>query len=62
VRAYYHCKHCHSGHCPRDARLGLDGSDLSRGATEAAALAGAVGSFAEAAEKGAAQTDRVAAE
>lgn len=50
-RAYYHCKHCHSGHCPRDARLGLDGSDLSRGATEAAALAGAVCSFAEAAQK-----------
>lgn len=50
-RAYYHCRHCHTGHCPRDARLGLDGSDLSRGAAEAAALAGALSSFAEAAEK-----------
>jgi hypothetical protein len=50
-RAYYHCKHCHVGHCPRDARLGLDGSDLSRGAGEAAALAGTLSSFAEAAQK-----------
>jgi hypothetical protein len=50
-RAYYHCAHCHTGHCPRDPRLGLDGSDLSRGATEAAALAGAVSSFAEGAQK-----------
>ena len=50
-RAYYHCGHCHSGHCPRDAQLGLDGSDLSRGATEAVALAGAVTSFAEGARK-----------
>jgi hypothetical protein len=51
TRAYYHCAHCHRGHCPRDARLGLDGSDLSRGATEAAALAGAVSGFAEGATK-----------
>jgi hypothetical protein len=50
-RAYYHCRHCHAGHCPRDARLGLSGSDLSRGAAEAATLAGALGSFAEAAQK-----------
>lgn len=50
-RAYYHCRHCRAGHCPRDARLGLDGSDLSRGAAEAVALAGALSSFAEAAEK-----------
>ena len=50
-RAYYHCPHCCAGHCPRDARLGLAGSDLSRGATEAVALAGALSSFAEAAQK-----------
>jgi len=50
-RAYYHCRHCHAGHCPRDAALGLTTSDLSRGATEAATLAGTVTSFAEAARK-----------
>jgi hypothetical protein len=50
-RAYYHCPRCHAGHCPRDAALGLTTIDLSRGATEAVALAGALGSFAEAAEK-----------
>jgi hypothetical protein len=48
-RGYYHCRSCRAGHCPRDAALGLTGSDLSRGAREAAALAGALGSFAEAA-------------
>lgn len=51
ARAYYHCPRCHAGHCPRDARLGLTAGDLSRGATEAVALAGALGSFAEAATK-----------
>lgn len=50
-RAYYLCKHCRAGHCPRDAALGLTKVDLSRGATEAVALAGALGSFAEAATK-----------
>ena len=50
-RAYYHCRHCRAGHCPRDGRLGLDGGDLSRGATEAVSLAGTLGSFAEAADK-----------
>ncbi len=50
-RAYYLCKHGHAGHCPRDAALGLTKVDLSRGATEAVALAGALGSFAEAATK-----------
>jgi hypothetical protein len=50
-RAYYLCKHCHAGHCPRDAALGLTKVGLSRGATEAVALAGALGSFAEAAQK-----------
>jgi hypothetical protein len=50
-RAYYLCKRCHAGHCPRDAALGLTRVDLSRGAVEAVALAGALGSFAEAATK-----------
>ena len=50
-RAYYYCPHCGAGHCPRDTPLGLAGSELSRGATEAVALAGALSSFAEAARK-----------
>jgi hypothetical protein len=50
-RAYYHCKHCHAGHCPRDAALGVTAVCLSRGAGEAVALAGALSSFAEAAQK-----------
>lgn len=51
TRPYYYCRHCHAGHSPRDAALGLSAGDLSRGASEAVALAGALGSFAEAAEK-----------
>ena len=47
-RAYYHCPRCRAGHRPRDARLGLGGSDLSRGAAEAVALAGTLSSFADA--------------
>jgi hypothetical protein len=50
-RAYSYCPHCCAGHCPRDARLGVADSDLSRGATEVVALAGARSSFAEAAPK-----------
>lgn len=50
-RAYYHCKHCHAGHCPRDAALGVTAVCLSRGASEAVALAGTLSSFAEAAQK-----------
>lgn len=50
-RAYYHCKHCHAGHCPRDAALGVSAVCLSRGACEAVALAGTLSSFAEAAQK-----------
>lgn len=50
-RAYYHCRSFRAGHCPRDARLGLTGSDLSRGAADAVALAGAMGRFAEAVTK-----------
>jgi len=50
-RAYYYCKHCHAGHCPRDAALGLSASELTPGAAQACALAGALGSFADAAGK-----------
>jgi hypothetical protein len=50
-RAYYHCRHCGCGQVPVDARLGLSASDLSRGAAQAIALAGTLGSFAEAATK-----------
>jgi hypothetical protein len=50
-RAYYHCRHCGHGHCPRDGQLGLTAADLTPGAEQAAALAGALGSFAEAAGK-----------
>jgi hypothetical protein len=51
ARAYYHCRHCRTGHSPHDARLGLRAADLTPGAEQAAALAGALGSFAEAATK-----------
>lgn len=50
-RADYYCPYCRAGPCPRDGRLGLIGSDLSHGATEAVALAGALSSLAEAATK-----------
>jgi hypothetical protein len=51
ARAYYHCRRCRAGPSPTDARLGLTAADLTPGAEQAAALAGALGSFAEAAEK-----------
>jgi len=51
TRPYYHCPACRAGHSPRDAALGLTAADLTRGAVEVVALAGAPGSFAEAAEK-----------
>lgn len=50
-RAYYHCRHCGHGHCPRDGQLGLRAADLTPGAEQAVVLAGALGSFAEAAQK-----------
>lgn len=50
-RAYYHCRHCGAGHCPRDRQLGLSAADLTPGAEQACALAGVLGSFAEAAGK-----------
>jgi hypothetical protein len=51
TRSYYYCRHCRAGHSPHDARLGLAAGDLTPGAEQGVALAGALGSFAEAAEK-----------
>ena len=51
ARPYYDCPACRAGHSPRDGHLGLTAGDLTRGATELAALAGTLGSFAEAATK-----------
>jgi hypothetical protein len=50
-RAYYHCQHCHSGHCLRDVQLGLDAGDLTPGAKRLVSLAGTMDSFAEAADR-----------
>jgi hypothetical protein len=50
-RAYYHCRHCRKGHCPRDGQLRLAADDLTAGAREATSLAGLLAGFAEAAEK-----------
>src|SRR5262249_14726615 len=49
-RGYYHCPSCHHGHCPGDAAFGLDHTDLTSGAAELATLAGALDSFAMAAD------------
>ena len=49
-RAYYYCSKCRRGCFPRDAQLGLGSCDLSPGAAWVSALAGALGSFADAAE------------
>ena len=51
TRAYSHCPHCHSGHCPWDAALRLTAGDLTPAAEELVGLAGLLGSFAEATEK-----------
>ena len=51
IRPYYHCPHCHSGHFPGDAALGLIGRRLSLGAEEVVTLAGTLTSFGEAATK-----------
>lgn len=50
-RAYYHGRHGHRGHCPRDAQLGLGTAELTPGAEQVCALAGVLGSFAAAAQK-----------
>jgi hypothetical protein len=50
-RAYYYCPHCRRGHCPWEAALRVDGTDLTPGAREAVRRAGLLSSFAEAAAK-----------
>lgn len=49
-RAYYHCSHCHHGHCPGDDAFGLDTGDLTSGAAELTSLAGTLDSFPQAAD------------
>jgi hypothetical protein len=49
VRPYYHCSHCHGGHFPGDAILGLTGRRMSAGAEEVVTLGGTLTSFNEAA-------------
>lgn len=46
-RAYYHCKLCETGFCPRDRRLGLEGGSLSPGALRMVGLVGGMVSFEE---------------
>lgn len=48
-RAYYHCRRCRHGHFPLDGRIGLE-HGLSPGVQPLVALAGVLGSFADAAE------------
>lgn len=47
-RAYYHCPHCHHGHCPTDEEFGLEDKHTP-GSEEVIALAGATSAFDEAA-------------
>jgi hypothetical protein len=49
-RAYYHCRHCHSGHVPLDQEAGLSATHLTPAAAEVTCLAGVQTSFAEASE------------
>jgi hypothetical protein len=49
-RAYYHCQHCHQGHCPSDAVRGLSAAETTPGALEVISMAGVLASFAHAAE------------
>ncbi len=47
TRAYYHCKPCQAGFCPRDRVLGLEGTSLSPAVTRMVGLVGAMVSFEE---------------
>jgi hypothetical protein len=49
-RAYYHCRHCHRGVVPWDEVLHLRDDVLTPAAREVVCMAGALSSFAEAAE------------
>ena len=44
-RAYYHCEHCHHGHCPWDHILGLGDDRLSAATRPLVALAGTLAPF-----------------
>lgn len=46
-RAYYHCRVCRKGVCPRDRQLDLEGGSLSPGVTRMVGLVGATASFEE---------------
>jgi hypothetical protein len=46
-RAYFHCKHCESGFCPRDRALGLEGGSLSPHVLRMVGIVGARVSFEE---------------
>lgn len=46
-RAYYHCKECGKGFCPRDRFLGLEGGMLSPGVQRMVGMVGATNSFEE---------------
>jgi hypothetical protein len=47
-RAYYHCSHCHHGHCPWDLDLGLADDRLSTATRPLVALAGTLAPFKQA--------------
>jgi hypothetical protein len=49
-RAYYHCRHCRQGVVPWDEVLHLRNDVLTPAAREVVCMAGALSSFAEAAE------------
>jgi hypothetical protein len=46
-RAYYHCRSCGGGFCPRDRSLGLENSSLSPAVTRRVGTGGALVSFQE---------------
>jgi len=48
-RAYYHCRSCRQGHFPSETTLGLTTAEVTPGALEVVAMAGVLGSFADAA-------------
>lgn len=50
ARAYYHCRACRAGACPSEPALGLGASELTPAAAEVVAMAGVLGSFADAAD------------
>lgn len=49
-RAYYHCRHCHSGQVPFDQTLGLTSAHLTPATAEVVCIVGLQTSFAEASE------------